>query len=406
MIERTPFVRIWKELAAEKSMVFMAGPRQCGKTTLANMIEASFSNRLYFNWDVPTEKRKLLQDPFFFEQIVRKDESMPFIVLDEIHKYKDWKNYLKGVYDRFHQDYTFLVLGSGRLDMYQRGGDSLAGRYYLFHLWPLTLAELGKRRTSLARFLGNPLQVSTSHAEEMKSIWEQLSQFSGFPEPYLAGKPTTYRRWSATYHRRLIREDIRDLTDIRSVEDVEALFYLLPSRIGAPLSISSLARDLKVAYNTVRNWLSIFERFYLCFSISPWTSRISRAIQKEKKTYLLDYALIEDQSARFENMVAVELLRAVSAWTEIGLGDYSLHFVRDKEKREVDFLIADRHKPVLLVETKLSDETLSPSLIRFQRILKIPAVQLLHDAAGYRLVRNGEQRLIIAPASMWLPLLP
>ena len=137
----------------------------------------------------------------------------------------------------------------------------MAGRYYLFHLWPLTLAELGEMRTSLDRFLEEPLQVATLHAEEMKSIWDRLSRFSGFPEPYLAAKPSTYRRWSATYHRRLVREDIRDLTDIRAVEDMETLFYLLPSRVGAPLSIPSLAMDLKVAYNTLRNWLSIFERF-------------------------------------------------------------------------------------------------------------------------------------------------
>lgn len=146
--------------------------------------------------------------------------------------------------------------------------------------------------------------------------------------------------------------------------------------------------------------------FYLSFSIGPWTSRISRAIQKERKTYLLDYGLIKDAGARFENMVALELLRAVSAWREMGMGEYSLHFIRDKEKREVDFLIADRHKPVLLLETKLSDETAAPSLMRFQRILKIPAIQLLHDGAGYRLIRNGEENLLVAPAWMWLSLLP
>jgi len=406
MLQRVPYVQAWRALSAEKSLVLMAGPRQCGKTTLAKLIAESFVNRLYFNWDIPTDKRTLLANPFFFEALPRTDASRPLVVLDEIHKYRHWKNYLKGVYDRFQSDYTFLVTGSGRLDIYRKGGDSLAGRYDLMHLWPLTLAELGERQAAHDSFFADLLAVVESDLSDLRALWERLAAFSGFPEPYLRAKPASYRRWSTGYHQRLIREDIRDMTAIRAVDHMEALFYLLPSRVGSPLSVTGLAEDLKVAYNTIAHWLTVFDRFYLVFSLKPWTTSIARSIQKERKLYLLDYALIEDPAARFENMVAMELMRAVSCWNDLGLGSYTLHFLRDKEKREVDFLIAERRKPVLLVEAKLADETPSPALLRFQRQLKAPAVQLVRDAAHFRVLRNAEHRLLIAPPWQWIPRLP
>jgi predicted AAA+ superfamily ATPase len=406
MLERQPYVSIWEQLSKEKRMILLSGPRQSGKTTLGKMIAARFTNSLYFNWDAPHNKAQLVKNPYFFEEVPRKDDSLPLILLDEIHKYRCWKNYLKGVYDTFHESYLFLVMGSGRMDIYQRGGDSLAGRYFQFRLWPLTLAELADRRTSFDQFKKNPLAVSTEHVEKLETIWRRLESFSGFPEPYLASKPTSYRRWSNAYAGRLIREDIRDLTGVRSVDDIEILYSLLPSKIGSPLSINSLSRDLGVAYNTVRSWLGVLQRFYLLFSIPTWTSRISRAIRKERKVYLLNCALVDDPAARFENMVALELLRAICNWNDLGYGNFSLHFIRNKEKREVDFLVADGRKPFLLIETKLAEVRASADLIRFQQRLKVPAVQLINEGEDFRILQSDGQKIVIAPAWQWLAQLP
>jgi predicted AAA+ superfamily ATPase len=219
-------------------------------------------------------------------------------------------------------------------------------------------------------------------------------------------QPTAYRRWSTTYHSQLIREDIRDLTAVRSIGDVETLFTLLPERVGSLLSVTSLAEDLRVSYNTVKGWLEVFERFYLTFSITPWTQRVIRATQKARKTYLLDYAAIENGAARFENMVALELFRAVSTWNDLGHGPYSLHFVRNKEKEEVDFLLTERRRPFLLVETKKEEREVAPTLKKFQRQLGVPAVQLIDGGEGFRRLRNDGQTLLVAPAPMWLPRLP
>jgi len=406
MIDRVPYVAVWKELSAEKSMILLSGPRQCGKTTLARQLSEAFTNRLYFNWDIATDKHRLIANRHFFQDIVRRDESRPLVILDEIHKYKDWKNYLKGIYDRFYAEFQFLVSGSGRLELYHKGGDSLAGRYYSLHLWPLTLAELHRAGARFEDFRIDPARPHTDQIAPAQFTWDRLARFSGFPEPYLAAKETTYRRWAAAYHRQLIREDIRDLTDVKQVDDLEILFALLPSKVGSPLSIPNLAMDLKVAYNTVKSWLSIFEQFYLIFSLTPWTAQVARAIHKERKTYLFDYAGIEDPGARFENMVALELFRAVSNWNDLGWGDFGLHYIRTKEGREVDFLLSESRRPMFLVDAKLGDDRPSPNLLRFQKALRVPAIQLMNHGDGFKQADPAGYPLLIAPVAYWLPRLP
>ena len=406
MESRDLYVNIWRNLAAEKSMVFLAGPRQSGKTTLAHIISKKFTNTLYFNWDIAEHRARLIENLTFFEAVQRKDSSTPLIVFDEIHKYKEWKNYLKGVYDQFHGSYQFLVAGSGRLDIYQKGGDSLAGRYYLFHLGPFTVAELGGCNLPIGNWLREPLKVNMEEKEKLREIWSRLSTLSGFPEPYLSGRTTTYRRWTNAYSQQLIREDIRDLTGIKSIGETELLYLLLSSKVGSPISVPSLAGDLRVSYNSIRNWLSVFERFFLIFSIGPWTHKIARAIQKERKIYLLDSPKIKEPSARFENMVALELWRAVTSWNDMGYGSFSLHFIKNKEQQEVDFLIAQERKPFLLVEAKLSDMEASPALKKFQRGLNIPAIQLIEESDGYRVFSHEGQSILVAPAYQWLSQLP
>lgn len=406
MIQRDKYLSVWRELSDDKALTLLTGPRQCGKTTLAKSIADSFANSLYFNWDIPENKRRLIQNPYFFESVLRKDDTPPLIVLDELHKYRHWKNYLKGTYDQFHETYRFLVTGSGRLDIFKRGADSLAGRYRMFHMWPLAMAELSHNTVTFEQFHKNPLHVTVNNIETLHSSWQALEQFSGFPEPFVAATTRAYTRWALTYHQQLIHEDVHSLTDIRTVDDLDILFSLLPSKVGAPLSIPSLAQDLKVTYPTMRNWLNAFERFYLTFTLRPFADRIARGLHKEKKLYLFDYAQIEDPAARFENMVALDLLRAVTMWTDLGYGDFGLFFIRTREKREVDFVITKGRKPILLIEAKSADHDVSPTLKHFQTQLKIPAVQLVRDGSGHRILDNQGQALLVAPAFQWLAGLP
>ncbi len=403
--KRILYENIWKMLSAHKQMVFIAGPRQAGKTTFTQILAEDFNNSLYFNWDILDEKRKLIENPFFYEEVHRKDKSMPLIIFDELHKYSNWKNYLKGVYDRDKGNYKFIVSGSGRLDIYQKGGDSLAGRYFIFYLWPFTLGELAGNSLPFKQFMSNPIEVRAC-LNETQPAWNRLTRFSGFPDPYLSKTDQFYRIWSNTYRKQLLREDIRDLILLRSIENMEILFSLLPSRIGSPLSMASLARDIHVSFDSIRNWIEIFENFFMVFRIPPWSQKISRAITKEKKLYLFDYAGIESQAAKFENMVALELLRAISNWNDLGLGNFSLHYLRNREKEEVDFLLSNNHNPFLLIEAKLSDDYAAKSLIKFQKILNIPAVQLVNKSGICKLVSNNNLKIMIISADHWLSLLP
>ncbi|MBI3333396.1 MAG: ATP-binding protein [Candidatus Omnitrophica bacterium] len=406
MKKREMYLNIWKELSPHKSMIFLMGPRQCGKTTLAKGIAAGFPNRIYFNWDWEAHRKLLMENSAFFERMDRKDASHPLVVLDEIHKFRRWKNYLKGVYDQFSDRYRFLVLGSGRLNVFQKGGDSLAGRYFLFTLWPFTLAELAGQRRLWKEFSRNPLGLSDGNLTE--KIWKQLASLSGFPEPYLSGKKAIYQQWSRNYRQQLIREDIRNMTEIKNIDDVEMLFSLLPSKVGSPLSMESLAGDLQVSFNSVRNWLGVLEAFFLVFRISPWSKKISRAITKEKKLYLYDYARIPSPPAKYENMVALELLRAVSNWNDLGRGDFALHYVRNKEREEVDFLLTNNSAPMLLIETKFSDAAIPKSLFKFQTMLDVPSVQLVNQPGVYKILSNPSRKreVLVISASRWLAGLP
>ena len=404
-MRRLIYENIWNKLSAYKQMVFIAGPRQAGKTTLTQILAEDFTNSLYFNWDILEEKRKLIENPSFYEELHRIDNSVPLIIFDELHKYSNWKNYLKSVYDKDKGNYKFVVSGSGRLDMYQKGGDSLAGRYFIFYLWPFTLAELAGNNLSFEQFWSNPIEVHTC-TNKTQSIWSNLSFFSGFPDPYLNEADQFYQIWTNTYKKQLLREDIRDLTSLRSFENVEILFSLLPSKIGSPLSMASLARDINVSFDSVRSWIDIFENFFMVFRISPWSKKISRAITKEKKLYLFDYASIDSPGAKFENMVALELFRAISNWNDLGLGNFSLHYLRNREKEEVDFLLSNNNNPLLLIETKLSDDNSAKSLIKFQKFLNIPAVQLVNNNDICKIVSNDNLKIMVISADHWLSLLP
>jgi hypothetical protein len=394
MLDRPLYRHIWRELTREKRMVFMAGARRVGKTTLGEMIGQSYPNRVYVNWEIPEDRTRLIRNPAFFEETERRDESTPLVMFDEINRHRGWRRYL------------FLVAGSSRLDHPQRRGDSLAGRYYLLHLWPFTQAELGWANLKAEAFFGNPQQVSMERHSELWTLWQTISEQSGFPEPFLTGRKTSYRRWSSAYAEQLIREDIRDLTGVKGIAEMETLYHLLPAQVGRLLSVPALAHGLQVAYNTIRSWLTTLQRFFVVLSLVPWSRGVPRAIREGQKVYLWDVPRVRDPEARFENMVALELCRAVSSWNEMGYGRFSLNFIRTKDQQEVDFLLSDDGRPVLLVDARAQEHQPSAALMKFQTALRVPAVQLVQAAEGYRRVSNDEHSILIAPACQYLAGLP
>jgi predicted AAA+ superfamily ATPase len=357
------------EKFSQKKLVLLSGPRQVGKTT-AGKLWLDNNEGLYLNWDIG-EDRKQIINKSFFNQL-----NNPAILLDEIHKYTRWKTLLKGIYDKHIPPLRVLVTGSAKLDIFKKSGDSLFGRYELLRLHPFSIGELIHGKT--VEPPNNWLLADLENSIKTQTTWDRLEQFSGFPEPYFEQDPLQHKRWSTRRRELLIREDLREISDIKLVDLVEHLYILLPDRVGSPLSLNSLKEEIQVAYNSVSNWLKVLESLYICFRISPYHQKLSRSLKKEQKLYLWDWSQISDPAARFENIVACHLLKSVHFWNDIGFGSFDLQYFRNKEKEEVDFIITKDRIPQVLIECKLSDTKLSKSLINLSRALgNTPMIQLV-----------------------------
>ncbi len=369
----------------QKKFVFLSGPRQVGKTTLAQHLMRSLRGQ-YLSYDDDDDRQVILQKKYVAKSVV---------CLDEFHKFPRWKSHLKGVYDKHHATLHLLLTGSARLDVYQKSGDSLSGRYYLHHLHPLTAGELHTAKIP-------PLPTDWSAPAPAVSALPDLMRFGGFPEPFYAQSEAEHRRWSNTRRQLLVREELRDLTQIELLGLVEQLMLLLPQRIGSLFSQRSLAEDIRVSAPTIQNWMQVFERLFVLFKIAPYTKRIARSLQKQPKYYFTDWSQIPDEGSRFENCVASHLWKAVQTWTNLGLANLDLHFLRDRDQREVDFLITREQRPWFIVECKLAETQFSESLRYFSRQLVVPGIQLLLKKGVHR----TEGELTVISANHWLGHLP
>lgn len=362
-----------------EKMVFLGGARQVGKTTLAKHIaETVFKRPSYFNWD-KREHREIIVKELF-------DQDSDFLIFDELHKYPPWKNYIKGIFDVDKDKHKILVTGSARLNVYQKGGDSLMGRYHYYRLHPFSLREAmgGELKTGPAE----PLSFSAL-AKETREIFNSLWQFGGFPEPFLKQNIRSLRRWQKQRIERIVEEDIRDVAMIRHLVKLELLTNVLPEKVGSKLSLNSLREDLGVSHNTVAAWLDILERFYYNFRLYPYASSLIKSLRKEAKLYLWDWSEIRDENKRLENLVASHLLKFIHFLEDVQGYRAELYYLRDIEGREVDFLVAVENKPWFAVEVKSTAAAASKHLHYFSAKLNIPYNFQVINRPGLDVERGG-----------------
>ncbi|MEA3347225.1 MAG: ATP-binding protein [Candidatus Auribacterota bacterium] len=390
---------IKEHFARFQQMVFLIGPRQAGKTTVSLMAKEFSSQFSYLNWD-NLDHRKIILDGVnsvaCFAGLDKLTSEVPIVVFDEIHKYGKWKTFLKGFFDTYKGKVKIIVTGSSRLDTYKKGGDSLMGRYFPYRLHQLSMAELEQVNLS-GKEISKPFQ-SKSHD------FEKLIKNGGFPEPFIKNNSRFLNRWKTLRQEQLIREDIRDLSRIQELGQIELLAEILKHQAGQLTNYSSLANKVNVSSDTIRRWIKTLQSFFYCFTVQPWSKNIPRSLIKEPKTYLWDWTGVDEEGSRVENLVASHLLKAVHYWTDCGLGQYTLYFIRDKEKREVDFLVSKDKKPWFLVEVKLSPKSgISKNLTYFQDKIKAKhAFQVVFDMEYVSKDCFKHTKPIIVPARTFL----
>lgn len=329
----------------QTKMVFVGGPRQVGKTTLAKaLLSSNYPEGRYFNWDYDEDRQDIQQK--------RWQTDNKLLVFDELHKLPRWKTWIKGIYDVSHEQHSFLITGSARLDVYRRGGDSLMGRYHYWRLHPFTLDEI-------------PDGISSEDA------FNRLMTVGGFPEPFLDGDERNARRWRRERFDRVLREDVRDLESIRNVQLLGMFLDMLRYRVGGLIKLSNMAIDLQISPKTAKAWLEVLERMYLVFSVRPYAKSLPRAVLKTPKVFFFDNGdVLGDEGARFENFVASSLLKRLHFLEDRDGYRYELRYIRDKEGREVDFAVIKEGRLEELIEAKYADEKISRHLLYYAERLK------------------------------------
>lgn len=342
--------RILKDL--NKKMVFLVGPRQVGKTWLSKAISTRFNHPAYLNYDRAEDRQ------------IMKQESWPqdtdLLVLDELHKMRGWKNYLKGVFDTKDANLKILVTGSARLNTFRQAGDSLAGRFFVHRLLPFSLAEI--------KGSGSGISI------------ERLIERGGFPEPLLAETDEEAHRWRSQYIDGLVRTDILDFETVHNFRAVQMVFELLRQRVGSPVSYSSIAEDVQISPATVKRYVNIFEALFIVFRVTPYSRSIARSILKEPKVYFFDTGLVAgDAGAKFENFAAVSLLKHAWAKSDATGKNCEVRYLRTKEGKETDFVLAEDGKATGLIEAKLSDGEPDRNLRYFSEKYGLSGVQAVKD---------------------------
>lgn len=361
-------------------MAFISGARQVGKTTLANQLGEQFfkGNRAYFSWDSGTDRKAVLAGKF--------PADAEYVIFDEVHKFRKWKNLIKGIFDKHRNRFQIIVTGSARLDIFRKGGDSLLGRYRHFRLHPLSLSELGGGKCAIIppgklEFPPVPAAASAGFAALLK--------YGGFPEVFSRRSDAFLRQWHNERKNLLVKEDIRDIEGIRDLSTLQILADMLPGKVGSRLSLNSLREDLEVAYNTVADWMEVLERFYFHYRIYPFHSNLFRALKKEPKLYLWDWSEVPGPAARFENFVASHLLKFCDYFYDTQGYRTRLHYLRDRQQREVDFLVTYEGRPWFAVEVKTGAGKISTPLRYFTDKLRIPYSFQVTQERGIDYLQNG-----------------
>ncbi len=357
-----------------KKIVLISGPRQSGKTTLSKLLSDSYN---YLNYDYE-EDRTIIENKQW-------DRKKQIIIFDEIHKMKKWKSWLKGIYDVEGIKPGLIATGSANLNTYKKVGDSLAGRHFSYRLHPLDLKELSVFEKKF----------------NVETAFNKILNFGGFPEPYLEGELSFYKRWRKTHLDIILKQDLISVEKITDIIGIENLIRLLKTRVGSTISYSNLAQDLDVDPKTVKKWLNVLENLFIVFKVTPYSKKIRNSILKAPKYYFYDNGQVEgDQGVKLENMVACALIKELHFLEDYEGEQTALHYLRTKKGDEIDFLVVINNNPKLLIEVKWSDANWAKNFNHFNKYFEnIPKMQLVGKIDREKTINHTSE---IRSAAHWL----
>lgn len=355
-MHRIQLNQIVKDL--KEKYLFLGGPRQSGKTTLAKSLVPQ-ENYSYLSYDRDEDRQIILKKQW--------PRNTALVIFDEFHKFPTWKTFLKGIYDTEGVHPPILVTGSAKLNVFKKGNDSMVGRYYYHRLLPLSVKEV---------------VVVTGVTPSL--ALDNLLAFGNFPEPFLKASADESKRWRNLYFDKIIREDVTDLSNVKMIPKLTLLIDLLRERVGNPVSYKSLSEDLQVAPQTVKEWIDLLEQLYVVFRVTPYHKNIARSLLKEPKIYFFDITMAFKPENHLENLVALCLLKHLWFLEDTKGVKAALHYLRTKDKRELDFVTVEDRKVTRIIEVKTSDESVSPAFKHFNKFIP--------EAKQLQLVRNLYQR--------------
>jgi uncharacterized protein len=355
-----------ERLARPRQTVFVSGPRQVGKTTPCRALAS-----VALDWRDLRDRRVILSGPAaVVEQLglVNLRDRDAVVLFDNLRAYNKWPAFLRGIRARCGPRLRILVTG---LDSARATNTTANFSHLRLHPW------------SVGEWLRAGLVSSTvaPPAAICDEDWNVLVEHGGFPEPFLKRDSRFTRRWQSQRAEELLSVELRTLTAVHDPQVFEALALLLAEQSAAHVFYSHLSREVSVTVDTVRRWVDLLTRAQYGFLVRPWFRGVPKALRKEPKWFLRDWSAIGSSSARRLTFIACHLLKAVEGWTDLGFGRFELCYVRDKSKREADFLVVRDGKPWFLVG--VGDEPRVMSVLQhFQECTRAAhAFQVVFDGA-------------------------
>ncbi len=395
------------EAFSDTRVVLIAGPRQSGKTTLAESF-ARENGLAFFSLDNPTVLAAARSDPVGF---LRGQERA---VIDEVQRAPDLLLAIKERVDRDQRPGRYLLTGSANLMSLPTVADSLAGRMETVRLLPLSMRErLGRENHFLEQvFQGTPPSGSTLIVGDALA---DAVLTGGYPE---AVARTNWRRrqsWHQEYLDAILNRDIQDIARIEDLTRMPQLMRLLAEHAGGLVNYSSLGAGIGVTHVTMHRYLGVFENLFLVQSLTPWFRNRGKRLIKTPKLHFLDSGLLSslralspdrlkrDRTALgpvLESFVFSELLKMAA----VSDARISFSHFRDKDKNEVDIVLEDAHGRVVGVEVKASATVTAADFHGMRRLQEACGEDFACGLVLYdhdRTVPFGERLFAVPISALW-----